>query len=95
MNAALLLRLTAAHAFLFVGAAQAGSLCAAPPTPIDRRACEVARQGPDALRQFVQRMNWLHHNLDYFDYVDEATQTAWDQLQRARSTAGVKPPPVR
>ena len=30
--------------------------CSPAPSPIDQRACEAAKQGPDALRNFVQRM---------------------------------------
>jgi hypothetical protein len=90
------LRLSALCALLLAGTAQAEYLCAEPPTRVDRRACEAAREGPDALRQFIQRMNWQHHNLDYHDYVNAATQLAWDQQRagphahRARATVGVK-----
>jgi hypothetical protein len=90
MNAASVLptiRLAAAlGAVLIAGSAHAGYRCAEPETEIDRRACAAARQGPDELRQFVQRMNWLRHNLQFSDYVDEKTQLAWDQ-QRARPVA--------
>ena len=84
------LRLSTLCALLLAGTAQAKYLCAEPQTPVDRRACEAAREGPDALRHFVQRMNWLNHNLVYGDYVNEATQLAWDQ-QRVRPTARVAP----
>lgn len=64
---------------LAAGAAQADTLCKKPPTRIDRRACEAAKQSPQALRLYIQRMSWLHHNLSYYDYVDEQTQANWDR----------------
>ena len=79
-------RLFVLCALLSAGAANARYLCAEPPTRVDRRACEAAREGPEELRQFVWRMNWLHHNLDFVDYVDEKTVMAWQQREQ-RTTA--------
>lgn len=75
---------------LAAGAAQAGTLCQKPPTRIDRQACEAAQQSPHALRQYVQRMNWMKHNLSHLDYVDEQTQARWDRagLPAEQSVAG-------
>jgi len=53
---------------------------------IDRRACEAAKQGPDALRQFVQRMRPIH-SLDMNDYVNDATLLAWEQREQAAKLA--------
>lgn len=64
---------------LAAGAAQAGTLCKKPPTRIDRQACEAAQQSPQALRHHLQRMNWMKHNLNHHDYVDEQTQARWDR----------------
>ena len=51
-------------------------------TRIDRRACEAAQQGPEALRQYVQRMRPIE-SLDMNDYVNEATLLAWEQRAAA------------
>jgi hypothetical protein len=80
--------LLAASALLIgsiAGSAQARYLCDAPPTPLDARACAAAQQGPARLRQFVQRMQGIQ-NLNFADYVDEATALAWD-AQDARRPA--------
>lgn len=59
--------------------------CDPAPTAIDRQACAAARQGPDELRRFVGRMNWLLANLQMSDYVDLQTVNSWDA--RARQQA--------
>jgi hypothetical protein len=51
--------------------------CDLPPTPIDRRACEAATEGPESLRRFVQRMQTIA-NLQFSDYVSDATILAWE-----------------
>jgi len=58
--------------------ARAEFKCATPETPFDRTACEKAAEGPDALRQYVQRMQPIA-NLYFFDYVNEAQAVAWAQ----------------
>jgi hypothetical protein len=84
---------TLAFAVLLLGAAagsaQARYLCDAPPTPLDARACEAARQGPAELRQFVQRMQSIQ-NLLFSDYVNQATELAWAAKKQRRpiQTAG-------
>ena len=60
--------------------------CNPAPTAIDRRACEAAKQGPDALRQYVQRVRPIQ-SLDMNDYVNEATLLAWEQRDQAAKVA--------
>jgi len=63
-------------AALFINVARAEYRCDPPPSGIDSRACEKAKQGPDALRQFIQRMRVIE-NLYFFDYVNEERLLAW------------------
>jgi hypothetical protein len=69
--------------------------CSPPPTMFDQRACEAAKQGPAALRRFIQRMQPIVH-LYFYDYVDRATLLAWEASEaRERATAQTdKPAPV-
>ena len=71
---------------LFAGAFSSGAnaeyRCSPPPTSIDRRACEAAAQGPDALRRFVNRWTSKMSNLYFEDYVDLKTTQAWDSKSR-------------
>jgi hypothetical protein len=70
-------------AALLATAAHAEYKCHAPPSRLDARACEAARQGPAELRHFVQRLR-VHESLYFFDYVDEAQAVAWrEQEERA------------
>jgi hypothetical protein len=71
------------------GSAQARYLCDAPPTPRDARACEAARQGPGELRHFVQRMQSIE-NLQFSDYVDDATAAAWEARDQRRTLQTAK-----
>ena len=84
---------TKAHAFfsalLFAGAAffaatpaRAEYRCSPPPTRIDRMACDAAREGPDSLRHFIERIRVIE-NLYFFDYVNEEVLLVWRQLERA------------
>ena len=59
-------------------AAVAGSnyKCDEPRTPIDRRACEAAAQGPVALRRFIERMQSIE-SLQFSDYMTDAQLLAW------------------
>jgi len=69
----------------FVGTSHAAYLCDDPPSPVDKRACEAAEQGPDVLRRFIERIKPVH-NLYFFDYVNEARLVAWDASDaRARA----------
>lgn len=63
--------------------ARAEFKCGTPQTPFDRTACEKAAEGPDALRQYVQRMQVIT-NLYFFDYVNEAQAVAWAQNGASR-----------
>lgn len=68
--------------------ARAEFKCATPETPFDRAACEKAAESPDALRQYVQRMQGIT-NLYFYDYVNEAQAVAWAQ-NNANRPAGRK-----
>jgi len=57
--------------------------CKAPPTPEDKRACELAKAArPDELRHFIQRTSSIY-GLYFYDYV---TQTDADRWYAARPT---------
>jgi len=72
---------------LVATSARAEYRCDTPPTPIDRRACEAAKEGPHALRHFIERMRPIE-SLYFPDYVNEATELAWEQArERARLAA--------
>ena len=45
-----------------------GYRCDNPQGSVDRRACEMAAQGPDALRRFVERTRGIYE-LYYWDYI--------------------------
>jgi hypothetical protein len=60
--------------------------CNDPRTPIDRRACEAAKQGPDALRRFIERMRVIE-SLDFYDYMTDAQLLAWRQVNEPTRTA--------
>ena len=60
------LLLTAAPAFVVPASAQ--SRCDAPRNHVDRRACEAARESPDALRRFIWRTQGIYR-LYFFDYM--------------------------
>ena len=62
----------------FTSAAHAEYRCDPAPTLIDQQACEAAKQGPDALRRFVNRMDHQMSSLLYADYVDGNTERVWD-----------------
>lgn len=57
--------------------------CKAPQDAADRGACAAARQGPTALRQYVQRTQSIYH-LDYFDYAPR--DEAWWRMADAART---------
>ena len=93
---ATILRTTAAAlvAAAFSTGAQAEYRCNPAPTWVDREACKAARQGPDELRRYGQRMGWMRINLKFADYVDLKTARDWDarapqQAARQPATASV------
>lgn len=63
--------------------ARAEFKCGTPQTTFDRTACEKAAESPDALRQYIQRMQVIT-NLYFFDYVNEAQAVAWAQNDASR-----------
>ena len=66
--------------------ARAEFKCNAPGTAIDRKACEKAKEGPDALRQYIQRVRGID-SLQFSDYVSEAQARAWLQAEADRAAA--------
>ena len=44
--------------------------CDPAPTFRDRRACEAAQEGPQALRRYLLQMSWHGANLQFADYVE-------------------------
>jgi hypothetical protein len=69
-----------------VAAARTNYKCDDPRTPIDRRACEAAKQGPDALRRFIERMRVIE-SLDFHDYMTDAQLLAWREAKKRTRTA--------
>ncbi len=79
-------------AFAFFSAqAHAEYKCDAPQHRLDRIACEKAAQGPQELRQFIQRMRPIE-SLLFSDYVSESQAQAWAQDKSNRAPAAA---PVR
>jgi cell division protein FtsX len=50
----------------------------------DRVACEKAKEGPDALRRYIQRIQGIA-SLQFSDYVSEAQAAAWAQNEASRA----------
>ena len=67
-----------------MGSAKAEYRCDPAPTRIDRNACRAAADGPQALRQYVQRMRWLT-TIQFSDYVNQRTIDAWEAMKRETS----------
>jgi len=65
----------------FTASAHAEYRCDPPPTWIDQRACKAADESPQALRRFVQRMQWIT-NVRFEDYVNHNTALAWESMKR-------------
>lgn len=66
------------------GTARAEYRCSPPATHIDDRACERAREGPEALRLFIQRMRVIE-NLYFADYVNKDRLIAWREMEQERA----------
>ena len=56
--------------------ARAEYKCNQPQVTFDRAACEKAKESPDALRQYIQRIRGIV-SLQFSDYVDKAQEQAW------------------
>jgi hypothetical protein len=65
--------------------------CDLPPTAIDRRACEAAKEGPDSLRRFIQGVQPIA-NLQFSDYVSDATILAWEMNRTRERSASQRWP---
>lgn len=70
----------------FTASANAEYRCDPALSWMDRAACEAADKSPDALRQFVQRMDSNRINLEFADYVDLKTAQRW-QAEECRLAA--------
>jgi len=80
--------------------AQAEYRCNPPATHRDRRACEAALEGPQALRRYLLQMSWHGDSMRMEDYVNQAVAERWQELARdearkqresSRQTARVEP----
>jgi hypothetical protein len=72
-----------------VAAARAEYKCETPRSLLDQRACEAAKQSPQALRWFIQRMRAIE-NLYFPDYLKEEQRVAGlhdQESARARRAA--------
>lgn len=66
--------------------ARAEFKCDAPSMNVDRAACEKAKESPDALRQYIQRVRGIN-SLQFSDYVSEAQARAWAEDKSRRAPA--------
>lgn len=64
--------------------ARAEFKCNSQAVTFDRVACEKAQEGPDALRQYIQRIQGIT-SLQFSDYVSEAQAAAWAQSEPRRA----------
>jgi len=63
--------------------------CKAPPTPEDKRACELAKiDRPDELRLFIQRTSSIY-GLYFYDYVTEEDVNRWYALRRSEQARSI------
>jgi hypothetical protein len=76
----------AALAATISATAQAEYRCTAQALPEERRACELVKQGPDALRIFINATRGIY-GLYFYDYV---TQTDSERWHAARRDDGVR-----
>jgi hypothetical protein len=72
----------AAFATLVSATARAEYRCDARALPEEKRACELVKQGPDALRMFIDRTRGIY-GLYFYDYVTEADWNRWDTARQA------------
>jgi hypothetical protein len=60
--------------------------CDGQPLPEEKRACELVKQGPDALRQFIDRTRGIY-GLYFYDYVSEADTSRWHAAPQSAQAA--------
>jgi hypothetical protein len=70
--------------------ARAEFKCNAPGAHLDRVACEKAKESPQALRRYVERVRMIE-SLQFSDYVSEAQARAWLQAESDRAAAKKAP----
>ena len=70
--------------------ARAEFKCDAPSMNVDRTACEKAKEGPSALRRYIERIRMID-SLQFSDYVNEAQARAWAQSESNRVPAKKAP----
>jgi hypothetical protein len=79
--------ITRVSAFMFFSAAFAAAnaeyRCSPPQTVNDRLACEAAKQGPEALRRYINSWPSQMANLQFYDYADDQTLKNWETKRMA------------
>jgi hypothetical protein len=70
--------------------ARAEFKCDAPGAHVDRVACEKAKESPQALRRYIERVRGIE-SLQFSDYVSEAQARAWLQAESDRAAAKKAP----
>lgn len=86
LSAALLSALLLPVAPAFGGPTDSQNRCDAPRSPADRRACEAAREGPQALRRFIWRTQGIY-GLHFGDYMTAEDIDRYHERQAARGLA--------
>lgn len=76
---------------VFSTQASAEFKCDAPSTYLDRTACEKAKESPNALRQYIQRIRMIE-SLQFSDYVDDAQARAWAARSESSRVTAKKAP---
>jgi hypothetical protein len=71
----------AASASIVSATARAEYRCDASAWPEEKRACELVKQGPDALRLFIERTRSIY-GLYFYDYVTQADFDRWETARR-------------
>lgn len=85
----IVLAVAAITATISVGA-HAEYRCKAPPMPEDKVACDLAKlDGPDELRQFIQRTSSIY-GLYFYDYVSQQDFDHWDLAREHENTPSIK-----
>jgi len=82
----------AAFATIVSATARAEYRCDAQALPEEKRACELVKQGPDALRMFIDRTRAIY-GLYFYDYVTDADWGRWDAARltgEARSKVAIR-----